>query len=162
MLELALVHRLASLLWRLQRATAIETGLFASQAEFVLARGQCRSCGHGQPETLHAPAQTSGHERAPGSNGRAGRQPRLTSPCSPLGPKSNAIAIAQCFLRLSKIDPTLIDRVGNYEARLWGQAAQMIWILDAMRRPPPASTRRPFRKPVALSYFAMRSAGKLR
>src|SRR5215469_11248960 len=35
-LELALVHRLASLLWRLRRASAIETGLFELQAEFLL------------------------------------------------------------------------------------------------------------------------------
>jgi hypothetical protein len=37
-IELALVHRLASLLWRLRRANAIETGLFESQGEFLLAR----------------------------------------------------------------------------------------------------------------------------
>src|SRR5262245_34600033 len=30
-------------------------------------------------------------------------------------------------------DPTLLDRVGMYEARLWRQAAQTIWTLDAMR-----------------------------
>jgi hypothetical protein len=35
-LELALVHRLASLLWRLRRASAIETGLFEIQAELLL------------------------------------------------------------------------------------------------------------------------------
>jgi hypothetical protein len=39
-LELALVHRLASLLWRLRRASAIETGLFEIQGEFLHA---CRS-----------------------------------------------------------------------------------------------------------------------
>ena len=32
-LELALAHRLASLLWRLRRASAIETGLFEIQAK---------------------------------------------------------------------------------------------------------------------------------
>jgi hypothetical protein len=32
-IELALVHRLASLLWRLRRASAIETGLFKIQGE---------------------------------------------------------------------------------------------------------------------------------
>jgi hypothetical protein len=35
-LELALVHRLASLLWRLRRASVIETGLFEIEAEFLL------------------------------------------------------------------------------------------------------------------------------
>ena len=35
-IELALVHRLASLLWRLRRASAIETGLFEIQCELLL------------------------------------------------------------------------------------------------------------------------------
>jgi len=62
----------------------------------------------------------------------------------PLGP---CHALAQCFLRLSNLDPTLLDRVGSYEARLWRQAAQTIWTLEAMRRPQPELTRRPFRLP---------------
>ena len=37
-LELALVHRLASLLWRLRRASEIETGLFELQGEALPAR----------------------------------------------------------------------------------------------------------------------------
>src|SRR5262249_17575091 len=37
-IELALVHRLASLLWRLRRASAIETGLFEIQGELLSAR----------------------------------------------------------------------------------------------------------------------------
>ena len=49
-LELALAHRLASLLWRLRRAGAIETGLFEIQGELLSARRQDRS--GGQPETL--------------------------------------------------------------------------------------------------------------
>jgi hypothetical protein len=39
-IELALAQRLASLLWRLRRASAIETGLFELQSEFLLAHGQ--------------------------------------------------------------------------------------------------------------------------
>jgi hypothetical protein len=42
---------------------------------------------------------------------------------------SKSSAIAQCFLRLSHLDPTLLDRLGSYEARLWRQAAQTIWTL---------------------------------
>jgi len=37
-IELALAHRLASLLWRLCRACAIETGLFEMQGELLSAR----------------------------------------------------------------------------------------------------------------------------
>jgi hypothetical protein len=51
-IELALVHRLASLLWRLRRASAIETGLFEIQGESLLARRQEPSPGPSQPAAL--------------------------------------------------------------------------------------------------------------
>jgi hypothetical protein len=154
-LELALAHRLASLLWRLRRACAIETGLFEIQGELLSARGQAPSSGPSQPGTLQTATGANGHSKAPGSNGRDDRPARdqellSTSMRPPLGPSH---ALPQCFLRLSNLDPTLLDRVGSYEARLWRQAAQTIWTLEAMRRPSPGLTRRPFRQPVVLSYW---------
>jgi hypothetical protein len=44
-IELELGHRLANLLWRLRRASAIETGLFEIQGEFLLGRRQEPLCG---------------------------------------------------------------------------------------------------------------------
>src|SRR5258707_7200307 len=69
-LELALIHRLASLLWRLHRASAIETGLFEIQAEFLLARQQDPSSGAGHLGSLQTFTQANGHRRALGSNRR--------------------------------------------------------------------------------------------
>ena len=157
-LELALVHRLASLLWRLRHASAIETGLFEMQAEFLLARRQTPSRRLGQPATLQTRAQTNGHKIASGPNGREdpptiNEEPLSMSRRRPLVPCSKSSASAQCFLRLSNLDPTLLDRVGSYEAKLWRQAAQTIWMLDAMRRPTSAPARRLFRKPMVLSYW---------
>src|SRR5262249_52379365 len=91
----------------------------------------------------------------PGSNGRDDRpgrdqEPLSTSMRPPLGPSR---ALAQCFLRLSKVDPTLLHRVGSYEARLWRQAAQTIWTLEEIRRPPPAPTRRRFREPGGVFFW---------
>jgi hypothetical protein len=157
-IELKLVHRLASLLWRLRRASAIETGLFEIQGEILLARQQDASR-ESHAGTLQTAPGANGHSKGPGSNGRhdppASDQEPLstTSMRPPLAPWSKSRAIAQCFLRLSNLDPSLLDRVGSYEARLWRQAAQTIWTLDAMRRPPPAPRRRPFRKPVVLPYW---------
>jgi hypothetical protein len=151
-LELALVHRLASLLWRLRRASAIETALFEIQGELLLAGQRDASHRLSQPGTLRAFPQGNGHNEGPGSNGRnhpsAGDQEPLSTP---LAPRSKSRAIAQCFLRLSNLDPSLLDRVGSHEARLWRQAAQTIWTLEEMRRPPPAPTRRRFRKPAGIS-----------
>jgi hypothetical protein len=157
-IELTLVHRLASLLWRLRRASAIETGLFEIQGELLLAFQEDASRGPSQAGTLPGPTPANGHTKGPGSNGRdyppASNQETLsTSLQPPLAAWSNSRAIAQCFLRLSNLDPALLDRVGRYETRLWRQAAQTIWTLDAIRRPPPAPTRRPFRRPVARFYW---------
>jgi hypothetical protein len=154
-IELALAHRLASLLWRLRRASAIETRLFEIQGELLSARGQAPSRGPSQPGALQTATGANGHSKAPGANGREDRPARdqelLSTSMRPLlGPSR---ALAQSFLRLSNLDPTLLDRVGSYEARLWRQAAQTIWTLEEIRRPPPAPTRRRFRKPAGISYW---------
>src|SRR5262245_8713857 len=143
-LELALAHRLASLLWRLRRASAIETGLFEIQGELLSARGQAPCRGPSQPGALQTSTGANGHSKAPGSNGRGDAPARdqellSTSMRPPLEPSH---ALAQCFLRLSNLDPTLLDRVGSYETRLWRQAAQTIWTLEAMRQPPPPMRQR--------------------
>jgi hypothetical protein len=158
-IELALVHRLASLLWRLRRASAIETGLFEIEGELLSARGQAASREPSQPGTLATPTLANGHSKGPGSNGRD--DPPMSDHDNSLsttmraapGRWSKSRTIAQYFLRLSNPDPTLLDRAGSYEERLWRQAVQTIWTLDAMRRPPSAPARRPLRKPMVLSFW---------
>jgi len=152
-IELELVHRLASLMWRLRRASAIETGLFEIGGECPLAIRQDPSRGAAQSGTIQPPTGANGNSKVSASNGPhdppvSEREPLSTSMHPPLRRGSRSRSIAQCFLHLSNLAPTLLDRVGSYEARLWRQAAQTIWTLDAMRRPPPAPTRRPFRRPV--------------
>jgi hypothetical protein len=147
-IELALVHRLASLLWRLRRACAIETGLFEMQGELLLAARQAPSHGPSQAGALPTVTVANGHSKGPGPNGRD--DPPISDQDNALsttmraapGRWSKSRTIAQCFLRLSNLDPTLLDRVGGYEARLWRQAAQTIWTLEAMRQPPPPMRQR--------------------
>jgi hypothetical protein len=93
------------------------------------------------------PTRANGRSKGPGSNGRddppeGDRETLSMSLRPPLGPWSKSRAIAQCFLRLSNLDPTLLDRVGAYEARLWRQAAQTIWTLETMRQPQPPIRQR--------------------
>src|SRR5262249_37067600 len=56
-IELALVHRLVSLLWRLWRASAIETGLFEIQGESLNACRSRSGSGFTQPETSKLPLE---------------------------------------------------------------------------------------------------------
>src|SRR5262249_20391844 len=123
-IELALVHRLASLLWRLRRVSAIETGLFELQGELLPARRQEPS--HAPRQTPRPPTRANGHSKGHGPNGRddppARDRERLSTSLHPLRARlTNSCTIAQCFLRLFHLDPTLLDRVGAYEARLWRQ-----------------------------------------
>ena len=151
-IELALVHRLASLLWRLRRASAIETGLFEIQDE-LLPRAPAGPLPRTRPAgTTANPHQANGQTKPPVRTDEtiapvSDQEPLSTSMRPPLGPWSKSRAIAQCFLRLSHLDPTLLDRVGSYEARLWRQAAQTIWTLEAMRQPPPAQRGGRFASP---------------
>jgi hypothetical protein len=140
-LELQLVHRLASLLWRLRRASAIETGLFEIQGELLFGRRQDPSRRSSQPGTPATPTRANGHSKAPGSNGSqdpppSAQEPLSTSMRTPLEPWSKSRTIAQCFIRRP-------DLACSYEARLWRQAAQTIWILEAMRQPPIRQRWRP-------------------
>jgi hypothetical protein len=160
-IELALVHRLTNLLWRLRRASAVETGLFEIQGEPLLRRQQDPPRGPSQPTALPTPARLNGHGTILGSNGPhepqvSDRDPLSTSMRSPLKPCSKSHTIAERFLRLSNLDPTLLDRMGKYEARLWRQAMQIIWTLDAMKRPQLASARRPSRTLVPRYWNAER------
>jgi hypothetical protein len=78
-LELALAHRLASVLWRLRRASAIETGLFQMQSTLLFARQQDASRAPSQqgPSLTHA----NGHSKAPASNGRDDAPPATENHC---------------------------------------------------------------------------------
>jgi hypothetical protein len=109
------------------------------------ARRQDPSRARHQPGT--PTTRANGHGKGPGSNGRddptASDRERLSMSLHPPRARwSNSRTIAQCFLRVSNLDPTLLDRVGSYEARLWRQAAQTIWTLEAMRQPPPPIRQR--------------------
>jgi hypothetical protein len=155
-IELELVHRLASLFWRLRRAAAVETGLLQAQGEIRLGTNE-RSIPR-KTATFPSPREADSHDQPPPA-GSAGKDDARISDRGPNvvrtlpGRLPNCRTIAEYFLRLSRLDPTLLDRAGTYEMRLWRQAAQTIWILDAIRRPPPAAPRRSSRKPVPHQFW---------
>lgn len=122
--EQHLVSRLASLFWRLRRATLIETGLFEMQnrrgrgrsIEVVptdqaasldifyrmLDRGQ-NLAGSGAPETLNSPIQ---------------------------GSRDRNFEIASIFLRLCNLNEPAVRCLGRYETALWRQAYQILALID--------------------------------
>jgi hypothetical protein len=43
--------------------------------------------------------------------------------------------LTYCFLRLSNVDNGAFDRLGRYNAALWKQTAQTLFLLQNIRRP---------------------------
>jgi hypothetical protein len=130
--ELELVARLVSLLWRLRRAAAIESGLFNIQAQ--ASRGPAKSARLKQ-DKLHAfyaliPALTP---RAQGSCEQP--PPEVDDGSRSAGKRvSQSITpdIARAFMRVSS-DGDVFERLGRYEVRLWRQTVQTILLLNSIR-----------------------------
>jgi len=132
-LEHELVLRIASLLWRLRRATLIETGLLnlycgssasdSGQTHLGLIQTNIRILAahtpvqNGpciEPASEEAARKTSSHPQS-----RVAAQKRLT----------------ESFLRLSQEGLTgPLERITRYEAALWRQFVQTVFALDAAKR----------------------------
>jgi hypothetical protein len=143
-IEHELVARLASLLWRLRRATLIETNLFQRQARLAMeqtlgARVRSDPASPGleifyrllrSPETIVPLEATS---NPPGLSNHVVDAPNT---------RENASGYpnpATIFLRLCNLSSFPIERINRYETALWRQVAQTLFILEVCRKrlPPP-------------------------
>jgi hypothetical protein len=144
--ERELVLRLASLLWRLRRATTMETGLFEIQADYLREFRQDRQTQPESREIIYARlgwAHSADADPDRVSHGITnGTEPRPSS-----GPESvhPATDFARCFLRLANLPNYALDRLSRYEATLWRQAGQILFALDALDRRKPQERGRRFR-----------------
>jgi hypothetical protein len=133
--ERELVLRLASLLWRLRRATTIETGLFEIQADHLSEFRKSHQISPASREIVYAlfPANS---DRQALSHGVANTTD--TSPASRLASTQTQVApdveLARCFLRLCNLPNYALDRLSRYEATLWRQAGQILYALDNLDR----------------------------
>src|SRR5665213_2950573 len=118
--ERELVSRLASVLWRLRRSTAIETGLFQIQGELM----QDNPAPGSRP---NIPRPQWYDELDVGAGVRLGTSidPRGRGDGS--GVRSDSLqTMAGCFLRVSRLGYGTLDLLSRYETALWRQAAQLL------------------------------------
>ncbi len=118
--ERELVLRLASLLWRLRRATAIETGLFKVQARYLLRH---KKKPENRRERPQAGDRTNGdvvslEERWLQHNGfqPASGTGALSSSAAASGNPSDDLT--RSFVRLNNLGTCPLDRLSRYEATL--------------------------------------------
>ena len=134
--ERELVLQLASLLWRLRRATIMETGLFEIQADHLSGFRQTRQT-PAFPEVVYAlfgRADSGGFDRDPTSQGITNETEAMPSsiPKSVEPALNPAAEFARCFLRLANLPNYALDRLSRYEATLWRQVRQILFALDAL------------------------------
>jgi hypothetical protein len=136
--ERELVLRLASVLWRLRRATTMETGLFEIQAEHLHAYRQSRELFPHSQGLIHAVFRRDDLSNHPVHIGGQARLDKISAN----GP---AIEFARCFLRLANLPNFALDRLSRYEATLWRQVGRILLALDALDRRKPQERRPLFR-----------------
>ena len=131
--ERELVLRLASLLWRLRRATAIETDLLRIQAEILRERRDQTQRQPPQPMPFRVVETALCDSSADGCNAseRADHQAARTLP---IGRDISSRDLALCFQRLANLDAGVFERLGRYETALWRQMIQIHFLLQAARR----------------------------
>ena len=115
--ERELVLRLASILWRLRRATTMETGLFEIQADPMQNYRENRELLSESRDVIHTLLR------------RANSDPNVKA--------DNTVEFARCFLRLANLPNFALDRLSRYEATLWRQARRILLALDALDRRKP-------------------------
>jgi len=121
--ERELVLRLASVLWRLRRATGIETALYESATSEPNKLEPCCSPALVPVADLSESNQlffrVAQEQDAPAKNGLDGASKR---------------GIAASFTRLAELPTFALDRLCRYEHLLWRQARQIVFTLESLRR----------------------------
>jgi hypothetical protein len=125
--ERELVLRLASLLWRLRRATAIERGLFGIEMRNLL---QHRRKG----QSLRATTKTLDKNICKLALVPDESQQLNIDLIGKRGPVAQLDDLTRSFVRLAKRPSYPLDRLSRYEARLWRQAYQILFTLQYLDR----------------------------
>ena len=128
--ERELVLRLASLLWRLRRATAIESGLFKIQAKHLLQFRRQRQARQEREKIIDA------MYRDAIATDDTMQQDRDSSAIS-TEPNDKSDDLTRAFVRLSNLTTYPLDRLSRYEATLWRQACQILFTLRCLDRRKP-------------------------
>lgn len=153
-IEYQLLLRLSSLLWRLRRATAIETGLFQIQGQIIKERKSDRnlreSTDNAARAKLYEIFELKSDSILTKSEGRTNGSTHTNEASSDIGRAATlnqrserrltsgkvhqpSQSIAHCFMRVARIDDQILERLSRYETALWRQAVQIVKSLSSFR-----------------------------
>ena len=141
--ERELVLRLASLLWRLRRATAIETGLLQIQHRMPPHPANEPTRDASVVMTIFQPELRGSHHDARRDPNQQETQ-NFEFECSEVTVDidERGLEAARCFLGLADLDKGAFERLGRYETALWRQVRQAIFTLQYLHHAPDRRFRR--------------------
>jgi hypothetical protein len=128
-IEYQLVMRLASLLWRLRRTVAIESGLFQLEGHIIRNRRLRDRQPDRSPKIVRKLLDSSPQQPDRDSFDHQDLPLR-----SALQASSQNLDLAYSFLRLVGINNSVLERMSRYEGRLWRQVAQILLLLESFRK----------------------------
>jgi hypothetical protein len=108
--ERELVLRLASLLWRISRASTMETGLFEIQAKHLLGLRKTREAEPGSDKIIHRLFGPSDESDNGGIDSESAQMTTTLKPPGTKNPDHCSGDLAQCFLRLTHLPTFPLDR----------------------------------------------------
>src|SRR6516225_11906287 len=142
-MERELVPCFASLLWRIRRATAIETDLLQIQAEILEDRRYtlktANEAEHSHSVVYRVLRTTTRRDAYNVTGSRGDRQRKQVDDqsdsieASSDNPVSHSRDLTCCFLRLANLDSGVFERLGRYETALWRQIVQTLLALRTIR-----------------------------
>jgi hypothetical protein len=133
--ERELVLRLVSLLWRLRRTTAIESGLFKIQARHLLQfrqRRQDYQAGQKIIESVYREAVATEDHMRPNEHEISGSL--AADRRSTAEPSDQSDDLTRSFVCLANLPTYPLDRLSRYEAALWRQACQILFTLRCLNQ----------------------------
>jgi hypothetical protein len=141
--ERELVLKLAGLLWRLRRASAIETGLFELQAQHLF-HVRKPNDGRDFQDSIRRMRRTDTQSDGDTWCDRVEQcEIRTVEPSSIAQSDQDAAGdLTRSFVRLINLPSCPLDRLSRYEARLWRQACQIMFTLACLDSHKPWERRR--------------------
>ena len=126
-------------MWRLRRATAIESGLFKIQARHLLQFRQRRQAHEKRQKIIDSAYRNALATEA--EKRQDDDEPRSSTldpaPSSTIEPTDPSDYLTSAFVRLSNLPTYPLDRLSRYEATLWRQACQILFTLQCLDRRKP-------------------------
>jgi hypothetical protein len=141
--ERELVLRLASVLWRLRRSTAIETGLLqiSRLAEKRRSGPDAKTRGaHSILSLMPAALSNNSNKKRKNddsstkSTGNCDSRPEFDLVVDAAEGENAELAVR--YLRLAPFENNAFEKLSRYETTLWRQVVQLLLVLNVLHRPP--------------------------